>query len=250
MGLSALALVQKVTVDQLVDRIQQCIANASKLTISSVGFHAANTIAARPATERVFRALDIVLADGIAMIWASRILDRPLEYEHRIGGDILAARLYPVAARHGWGIFCLGGGTLETVSEAAGKLRAAYPDLRVAGAHPWYPSSEAEDSRVVDLINRSGATIVLVGMGQPRQEEWIVANRDRASAAVFIAVGGYFEHVVRNVDCYPAWVYRWHFNWGYRLLREPRRLWKRYSFGMLRFAGHVLSERVRAGRRT
>ncbi|OFV91985.1 MAG: hypothetical protein A3H95_16115 [Acidobacteria bacterium RIFCSPLOWO2_02_FULL_64_15] len=238
------------TVEELMDRIESCVEQAGKLTITSVGFHSSNAMASNKTVEGIFRSFDVVLADGVAMIWASRVLGRPLGYQHRIGGDIVASHLYPIAASHGWGIFCLGGGNSGTVCRAAANLTQAHPDLKIVGTHPWYAVSDSEDTKMADTINRSGATIVLVGMGQPRQEAWIAANKDRVGAAIFIAVGGYFEHVARLAECYPAWVYRWHFNWGYRLLREPRRLWKRYSFGMLKFAFLVLNEKVNERRKT
>ena len=103
------------------------------------------------------------------------------------------------------------------------------------GTHHGYLSSEEENDAVIAEIKRSQATIVLVGMSQPLQEEWIVANRRRVRAAVVIAVGAYFDHLTRCADCYPAWVYTCRLNWAYRLMIEPRRLWKRYTIGVLQF---------------
>jgi N-acetylglucosaminyldiphosphoundecaprenol N-acetyl-beta-D-mannosaminyltransferase len=127
-------------------------------------------------------------------------------------------------------------------------LKDAHSGLRIAGSRAWYGPSETTDAIVADEIRNSGAKIVLVGLGQPRQEAWIAANKDRVGAAILIAVGGYFEHAARSADCYPGWVYRWHLNWAYRLFKEPGRLWKRYLFGMTRFAFEVLKCRIVNGR--
>jgi N-acetylglucosaminyldiphosphoundecaprenol N-acetyl-beta-D-mannosaminyltransferase len=249
-GLPGLDLVQRITVEDLMRRIQSTVENGDRLTISSVGFHALNMIASSPAAEEVFRSLDVVLSDGIAVIWASRALDGRLDYRNRIGGDIVAAHLYPIAAANAWGVFCLGGGSRATLSKATANLAYAHPHLKIVGALPWYAPSEAEDANVVEEINVSNAAIVLVGLGQPRQEEWIAANKNRVRAAIFVAVGGYFEHVARQAGCYPAWAYQWHLNWAYRLLREPRRLWKRYTFGGLTFAAHVVRAKLESALRS
>jgi N-acetylglucosaminyldiphosphoundecaprenol N-acetyl-beta-D-mannosaminyltransferase len=155
--------------------------------------------------------------------------------------------LYSEAIRQRWGIYCLGGAS-GTASSAAGKLTSAYPGLKIVGTHHGYFSSEEEQQEVIDDINQTKAVIVLVGMGQPRQEEWIVASKGRIRATILVAVGGYFEHVLKRVDCYPAWVYKWRLNWAYRLLREPKRLWKRYTLGILTFGMRVLWAKVAGGR--
>jgi N-acetylglucosaminyldiphosphoundecaprenol N-acetyl-beta-D-mannosaminyltransferase len=92
----------------------------------------------------------------------------------------------------------------------------------------WSPQLVAE-------INASGADIVMVGMGVPIQEKWVAKYASQVTAPVLITVGGYFDHVLRRVDCYPAWVHRHKLNWLYRLVKEPRRLWRRYLLGGLEF---------------
>ena len=248
--LLGLDLVQKWRVEDLVIKIKSCVMQRCKLTISCIGFHVSNTMARDPNVKETFKALDIVLADGVAIVWASRILGRALTIENRIGGDITVSLVYREAVTNGWGIYFLGGGTLDTAQRAAVRLMDAHPGLKIVGTHPGYLSSDAQKHAVVEDINRSGAVIVLVGMGQPRQEGWIVANQDRISALIFIAVGGYFDHVLKCVDCYPSWVYKCRLNWAYRVLREPRRLWKRYTLGFLTFFLRVLWGRIARVRAT
>jgi N-acetylglucosaminyldiphosphoundecaprenol N-acetyl-beta-D-mannosaminyltransferase len=237
----------RITVAGLIEETRTALDRRQAVTASYYGFHTANLIAANPATEVTFSELDIVMADGIAVLWTSRFFGRPLDISNRINGDISGPFLCAEAVKAGWSIYLLGGAP-GVASAAARRLEAAFPGLRIAGTHHGYLSSDEENDALVAAINRSSATIVLIGMGQPTQEEWIVANRKRVQAALLLGVGAYLDHLVRRVDCYPAWVYAARLNWAYRLVMEPRRLWKRYTVGVPRFCwrlGRTKLQRLR-----
>ena len=233
----------RLTALEMIDEIKLREAQQRTLTVSCLCFHVVNIIRANKNIERFFRSLDVVTPGGIAILWTSWLFGRPLTRRNQLDIEALAPLLYTEAVGRGWGIYFLGGAP-GIASVAADKLREAFPGLRVVGTHHGYLNSLEENQAVIDEINRSGATIVLVGMGQPLQEEWMVANKPRVRAAALIAVGAYFSHVIRHVHCYPAWVYKWRVHWLYRLLREPRRLWKRYTLGFLTFCMRILWGRV------
>ena len=269
----------RLTVPELIDEIKFCIIQQTKLMVSYYGFHTANIIQSSKNAENNFNSLDILTPDGIAVLWTSWLFASPLTVENRMNadsdssgraalgdstgawfevlsqvagkgvsvgegpGDIVGPFLYSEAIDQGWGIY-LFGGVPGVALGAAIKLKSAFPGLRIVGTHHGYLNSQDEKQEVIKDINQSEAEIVLVGMGQPAQEEWIVANRNRVHAAVLVGVGGYFDHVIRRIDCYPLWVYQCRLNWIYRLMLEPKRLWRRYTIGLVRFFFHVLVGKI------
>ncbi len=232
------------TIPELIDEIKLCIAQQRILTVSFFAFDTVNIIGSNKTARDIFKILDIWLPEGISIIWTSWLFGSPMSMENRISGDILAPFLYSEVIRQRWSIYLLGGAP-GVASAAACKLQKSFPGLRIAGTHHGFSHSEKEKQAVIDDINRSKAMIVQVGMGQPKQEEWIIANGNRVCARVLMAVGGYFNHLIRRIDCYPSWVYKWRINWAYRFFTEPKRLWKRYTFGILTFCTHVLCMKLK-----
>jgi N-acetylglucosaminyldiphosphoundecaprenol N-acetyl-beta-D-mannosaminyltransferase len=138
--------------------------------------------------------------------------------------------------------------------KAAATLEGAFPGLRVVGTqHGWldvdrgHPGTFAveDELAVVDRINASGADAVLVGLPTPLQQDFVVAYGSRLDAPIVMTVGAYFDHLAERLDWYPRWMDRLRLDWLYRLYREPGRLRKRYTLGMLQFAWLVARERVR-----
>lgn len=229
----------RLTISELIDEIHSCVAEHRHLTVSYYWFHTANIIRKNQSVRDIFNSLDVVGPDGITLVWTSWLYGPSLRVENLFRGDILMRFVFSEAVQQGWGIYLLGGAPGVTAA-AAEKLCNAFPGLRIVGTHHGYFGSVEQEQAVIEDINHSGATVVLVGMGQPAQEEWIVANKDGVRAVVLLGVGGYFDHVIRRIDCYPWWAYKWNLYWAYRLMSEPERLWRRYTLGVLTFFVHVL----------
>jgi N-acetylglucosaminyldiphosphoundecaprenol N-acetyl-beta-D-mannosaminyltransferase len=191
----------------------------------------------------IFREMDILTPEGIAIVWASRILGNPLTRENILSAEFLMPVLCSKAIQERWSIYFLGAES-GVAADVASKLKSGYPHIDIAGCHHGHLHSDQDMEAVVNHINQSKATILLVGMGQPKQEKWISANRRRIGVNVIIGVGGYFDKVNRRVDCYPEWVYRSQLCWAYRLATEPKKLWRRYTFGILKFFVRVLRTKV------
>jgi N-acetylglucosaminyldiphosphoundecaprenol N-acetyl-beta-D-mannosaminyltransferase len=231
----------------LVDRIDDAIRSKKRLTLSYYGFHTANFLSEKPESRRTFNLFSIVVPDGIAVIYASRLFGPQLSMSNRIGADQFGPVLFRHASASRWRVFLLGAAP-TVVRTASERIRDRFPDLRVAGMHDGYfPPGSSQD--VIDEINASGANLLLVGMGQPAQEEWIMRHAPAIHVPVIWAVGGYFDHLARRADCYPPIIYRLRLNWAYRLLTEPRRLWKRYLFGFPLYLMHLVAYAAGAGRR-
>lgn len=224
----------KLTQGELISKLIESVAQNQKFTFSYYGFHTANITASSSIAAELFSSLDVLMPDGIAILYTTWLFGVSMTSENRGNGDIIAPYLFSEAILHDWKIYLLGGAP-GVAAEAAEKLQVHFTNLQIVGTHHGHLNSEEIKRDVIKDINQSEATIVIVGMGQPIQEKWIVSNKDQVKAPVLFSVGGFFDHLCRRVDCYPPWVYKWKLNWAYRLFTEPRRLWKRYTFGVLYF---------------
>ena len=197
--------------------------------------------ARHPELLDVLRHSDLVTADGFPILWLSRIAGRPLP--HRVCGSDIVPQLAARAAGKGLSLFLLGGG--EGVGpKAALALQARNPGLRIAGtaapmihaAGPGLAHAEEDDAALVKEINESGADILLLGLGNPKQELWFNRNRHRLQVPVSIGVGGTFEFIVGTVKRAPEWMQRFNLEWLFRITQDPGRLWRRYALGMFKLA--------------
>ncbi len=198
--------------------------------------------ARHPELLDVLRNSDLVTADGFPLLWLSRLLGRPLQ--QRVCGSDLVPALAERAAEEGLSIFLLGGGD-GAADAAAYALVQRFPKLRIAGTAapvvhiegPGLADAARSDRELVENINRSGADILLIGFGNPKQELWFNRNRDRLEVPVSIGVGGTFEFIAGNVRRAPRWVQRLNLEWAYRIAQDPARLWRRYLRGAVRLVG-------------
>lgn len=171
---------------------------------------------------------DLVLADGMPLLWAAALQGSPLPAKVS-GSDVMPA-LCRRAAERGLKVFLLGGvGTEAEV--AAENLRAASPGLQVAGTYspPFgFENDAAECRRIVDLVNASGAHIVFVGVGSPKQEQWIARWRTELEAGVLLGVGISIAFAAGTRRRAPRLMQKTGTEWLFRLAQEPRRLAGRY----------------------
>jgi N-acetylglucosaminyldiphosphoundecaprenol N-acetyl-beta-D-mannosaminyltransferase len=197
--------------------------------------------ARHPELLDVLRNSDLVTADGFPIVWLSRIVGRPLR--QRVCGSDLVPALAPLAAREGLSIFLLGGSG-DVAQRAAGCLQEQNPELIIAGTAapfihtqgPGLANCVADDEALLERINGSGADILLVGLGNPKQELWFNRNRERLKVPVSIGVGGTFEFITGSVQRAPVWVQRLNLEWLFRISQDPARLWRRYSHGLFKLA--------------
>ena len=174
---------------------------------------------------RVIDAADLALPDGTPVAWMLRRAGRD---QVRVPGPDLMLACCRRAEHAGQSVF-LYGADLDTLTRLSERLRARLPALRIAGmiAPPFRDLTEEEDESFVARINASGAHLVFVGLGCPRQERWIDAHRGRVQA-VMLGVGAAFGFHAGTVARAPRWVQRIGLEWLFRLLCEPRKLWRRY----------------------
>lgn len=194
-----------------------------------------------PELLHILRRSDLVTADGFPIVWLSRLVGRPLT-ERVCGSDLVPALAERCAKEHL--SFFLLGGAHDVGKRAANRLTRDYPGLTIAGtaapmihtSGPERARSEAEDVQLVDQINRSGADILLLGLGNPKQELWFHRNRHRLTVPVSIGVGGTFAFLAGEVKRAPRWVQSLNMEWVYRITQDPARLWRRYAKGVFKLA--------------
>jgi N-acetylglucosaminyldiphosphoundecaprenol N-acetyl-beta-D-mannosaminyltransferase len=173
-------------------------------------------------------ASDLTVPDGQPLVWAMNALGHSLS--SRVYGPDLMARYCERATRTGTRMFLYGGRNQGALVQLALNLRQEHPGLRIVGGYapPFRALTSYEEDAVVDEINRSGADVVWVGIGVPKQEKWMAAMRERLDASVLVGVGAAFDFHAGLVSQAPSWIQALGMEWAYRLSREPRRLWRRY----------------------
>ncbi|CAN5424131.1 WecB/TagA/CpsF family glycosyltransferase [soil metagenome] len=192
-------------------------------------------------------ALELVVPDGQPVRWALTRL-RGARLEDRVYGPTLTLRVCGVAAREHLPIY-LYGSTDATVAALVASLRNRFPGLEVAGFQPsrFRQLSPQEHAAVDADIRDSGARITFVGLGCPRQETWAYEHRLALSMPV-LAVGAAFDFHAGTLAQAPAWVQRHGLEWLFRLLREPRRLWRRYVLLNPRYIALIALQALRLRR--
>ena len=182
----------------------------------------------------------LVLADGIGMRLAGRLLSRP--FPENVNGTDLFPRLCQRLAVQGSSIYLLGARP-GVAAEAAAWAGEHYPGLHIAGWRDGY-FDEAESPAVAAAIRAAGPDVLLVAMGAPRQEAWIANHGKATGARVAIGVGGLFDFYGGRIVRAPLWMRELGMEWSWRLLQEPGRMWRRYLVGNFTFLGAVLLQRL------
>jgi N-acetylglucosaminyldiphosphoundecaprenol N-acetyl-beta-D-mannosaminyltransferase len=171
----------------------------------------------------------LAVPDGQPLVWALRALGQARA--RRVYGPELMARFCARAARSQIPMYLYGGRSPRALALLECRLRERFPGLVIAGASspPFRELSAAEVERTVADIDASGAALVWVGTGQPKQERWMHRMRPRLAAPLLVGVGAAFDFHAGLIPQAPAWMQRSGLEWTYRLSREPRRLWRRYA---------------------
>lgn len=205
--------------------------------------HSVVTARQDPAFARVIAEADMATPDGAPVAWMLRRLGH--RQQERINGPDLMLRLCDEAARRGEAI-ALCGSTPETLALLRPRLLQRFPRLKIADAvsPPFRPLSADEDKALVDRLNASGATVLFVSLGCPKQEAWMAAHRGQVRA-VMVGVGAAFDFHAGTVARAPQWMRDNGLEWLHRLLSEPRRLWRRYLTTNARFIWEAVRQLAR-----
>jgi N-acetylglucosaminyldiphosphoundecaprenol N-acetyl-beta-D-mannosaminyltransferase len=194
-----------------------------------------------PDVRRHFEQADVVVADGMPLVWAASLAGNALP--GRVAGSDLIWSVSRACVPAELSIFLLGGSP-ESVERAADRLQDACPGLRLAGRHspPFgFEDDRTEMAKIIEVLGTTRPDIVFVGLGFPKQENLIEELRPLFPTVWFLGVGISIDLVAGEVDRAPEWVQRSGLEWVHRLLQEPRRLFRRYLVHGLPFAVRLLA---------
>ena len=198
-----------------------------------------------PAYGAVMEAADLVTPDGMPLVWGLRLLG--VAAATRVYGPDLTPVVCQLAAEHGVPVGFYGGAH-DVLEELTARLRQRFPGLKVAyrASPPFRPLTPEEERRTIEDLDRSGARILFVGLGTPKQERWMAAHKNEVGA-VMLGVGAAFDFLAGRKRQAPRLVQRLGLEWLHRLVHEPRRLWRRYLYRnprfVILFAAQLLKER-------
>jgi N-acetylglucosaminyldiphosphoundecaprenol N-acetyl-beta-D-mannosaminyltransferase len=207
-----------------------------------VNAHVVNQSRSRdlPELGPALRNADLIYCDGYGVRMAARTLDLPVP--HRMTGADWVWGVAALCEVTGLSLYLLGSDP-PLARTAAARLQRWYPRLQIAGCHHGYCELESpQNDRVIEDINARRPNIVLVGMGTPKQELWVDRYSDRLDVDVLWTVGALFDYLAGRVPRAPRWLADNGFEWVFRLVIEPHRMWRRYLLGNPVFLSRVLSE--------
>jgi N-acetylglucosaminyldiphosphoundecaprenol N-acetyl-beta-D-mannosaminyltransferase len=212
--------------DEALGRVARWADARESRVICICNVHSVVTASRDTAFRGVVEACDMATPDGAPVAWMLRRMG--VRRQPRVNGPDLMWRSCGEAVAAGRAIY-LYGGSQRTLDLLCERLREAYPNLEIAGAvsPPFRQLTADEDAAEVRRINASGAGVLFVGLGCPKQEHWMQDHRDRVHA-VMIGVGAAFDYHAGTLPRAPAWMQRFGLEWVHRLAHEPRRLWRRY----------------------
>lgn len=238
--------------DDFLQAVREAVQTRSRLAVSFINPDYVRKARHSPGLAEEINRFDVVLPDGWGVIMGARWLGHPVV--DRQGNDDICPKVFAMSAEHGLSNFLLGyrEGTAES---AAVTVTETFPGARIAGTAYGHVvlgreltrlHEDAEVTRVVDEINASNADILHVSLPTPLQQAWVWTFSSRLNVPVIITGGAYLDHVAERMYWYPGWMVKTRLCWAYRLYKEPRRLWKRYSLDLMAYGFMVLRAKLTA----
>lgn len=225
--------------EEAVAAVEEAFEHPEPSIVAYANAHTLNLACSDRRFRDVLLGAHLVFNDGIGIDLAARLYGR--RFPSNLNGSDLNRAVLGLAARKGWRVFLLGarGGVAE---EAADQLRRSIPGLNVVGCHDgFFPRSR--DAEVARGIARTGPDVVMVAMGNPHQEMWLSEHLATTGARLGIGVGAFLDFSAGRVRRAPRWMNRFGIEWVWRLMQEPRRLWRRYIVGSPLFLWRVMRDR-------
>ena len=213
--------------DQVLNLMDEWVEKrASCKYIVATGMHGVMEARRNPYFKSVIDSAGLFVPDGFSLVAVARL--RGVKIRKRVSGPDLMWEACKHAAEVGHSVFFYGDSE-ETLGALSAKLKGCFPSLKIAGAHspPFRPLTEEEDAEELAMINASGADILWVGLGLPKQEQWMYEHRDRLKVPVAVGVGAAFKFLSGRMKRAPSWIGDNGFEWLWRLALEPMRVWRR-----------------------
>jgi N-acetylglucosaminyldiphosphoundecaprenol N-acetyl-beta-D-mannosaminyltransferase len=214
-------------------------------TVAPTGMHGIVEAQHDPSFKEILNSTDAVVPDGMPLVWLGRRRGHYLR--RRVYGPDLMLEFCEKTAGRGYRHFLYGGepGVTERLAQA---LNRRFPTIEVCGklSPPMRPLDPAEDKDVVTMISRAAPDVLWVGLGTPKQERWMHEHRNQLQVPVMVGVGAAFDILSGRRSQAPRWMREHGFEWLFRLLQEPRRLWRRYMIYGTQFIAYLAVDILRS----
>jgi len=212
-----------------------------KVLINTLNAHSFNTSITDDDFKKALQYSYILLPDGISVVWAKRMLTGE-KIQKIAGADLFFYEMNRVNATGGTCFFL---GSSENILQLIRKRAAIeYPNVQIHSYSPPYKNefNEEDNKTMIDMINTVEPDVLFVGMTAPKQEKWAYQHFTELQAGHVCCIGAVFDFYAGTVKRAPEWVIKIGFEWSYRLIKEPRRMWRRYLVGNAKFIGYLLME--------
>lgn len=219
--------VDPLTIEELNGKIAAAVASGERAIIAHHNLHSVYLYHRDGRMRDFYARAQVAHIDGMPLIWLGRLLGYPLYRTQRVTYVDWVHPLMREAHARGWRIFYLGSKP-GVASQAAQILMAQFPGLEIHTRHGYFDMNGPENESVLAEIRHVHPDILMVGMGMPRQERWIVENLERIEACAILTSGACFDYIAGAIPTPPRWMGHIGLEWLFRLLTEPQRLWRRY----------------------
>jgi N-acetylglucosaminyldiphosphoundecaprenol N-acetyl-beta-D-mannosaminyltransferase len=221
------AEVDLLTMDDLTGLVEHSIRTRRRAVVSNHNFHSLYLLHKSPELTRLYERFDYVHVDSMLLVFWGKMLGLPIRRSHRVAYIDWFPHLFRVAARKGWQMLYVGSepGVAE---RAAHRFRQVYPDLRLKTMHGYFDIGSGSQA-CIRQVNSFAPDILFVGMGMPRQELWVSRSLEQLNVpAIFTSCGATMDFFAGVKPTPPRWAGQCGCEWLFRLVSEPRRLWRRY----------------------
>lgn len=236
--------VDNLTIAQTLARVESLVSTGRSTGRShrhvTIDVHKTVTAARDRRLADVINRSDLVSADGMPVVWASRLLRRPIA--ERVTGIDLFDRLLGMASRHGWTVYFLGAEEM-VLANLTSAVQQRYPALQVVGARNGYWKLD-DDHSVAEAVRAAAPHILFIGMTFPKAECFLAEYGTAIDVPYSLSVGGSFDVIAGKVTRAPLWMQRRGLEWLWRVLQEPRRLGKRYFVDAIYFVRLLSGELI------
>lgn len=231
--------------EQIQTILKWAIARKSK-TVCVANVHMLMEAHWNPNFANIVQNSDLVTPDGMPLVWMMRQMGA--RYQDRVAGMDIFLEICKRAQTHNVSVFFVGSQT-EILTKMLTRLEQEFPQLKIAGMEPlpFCPVRETEDKALINKINSSGAGVVWVSLGCPKQEKWMIQHKDKIQS-VMVGVGGVFPVYAGIQKRAPRIVRDLGLEWLYRCIQEPRRLWRRYATTIPAFIWLVIRQLLLSNR--
>ena len=226
-------------VTQTIELVEQYVLQKEPLHLIGVNADKLNEVAKNERLHRIVNSCGVINADGASVIMASKYLKKPLP--ERVAGIDLMNDLVQLSEKQGSRVYLLGA-KQEVVEKTAEVLLQRYPELKIVGVRNGY-FKEADWPDVSRELKEAEPDFVFVGITSPLKEYLVEYLQSQGHRCVFMGVGGSFDVISGNISRAPKWVQKINMEWLYRMLQEPKRLFKRYFVGNWKFVVSIVREK-------